>query len=151
MMEPMVVTVDIDAPPNEVWAVLKDVESWPSWTPIVQQVTRLDSGPFTVGSKARILQPRMRPAVWEVTRFEEGRRFTWMSRAPVMTEADHLIEPRGTGSRAMLSIRFFGMLSGMAGRMFRGLVQRYIGIEAESLRQRCEGARAGGAATNAHV
>lgn len=44
-MQPIVVTVAIDAPPNEVWAVVCDVEHWPDWTPTVHQATRLDQGP----------------------------------------------------------------------------------------------------------
>lgn len=144
MMEPIVVTVDLDAPPNEVWAVLHDVEHWPDWTPTVREAKRLDHGPFAVGSKTRVVQPRLMPAVWEVTRLEEGRRFSWMSRGPgVMTEADHVIEPHGGGSRVTLSVQFAGMLGGVIGRMYCGLTQRYVGIEAESLRRRCEGARTG--------
>lgn len=152
MLEPIVVTVDIDAPPNEVWAVVRDVERWPDWTPTVQRATRLDPGPFAVGSKTSLVQPRLRPAVWEVTRLEEGRGFTWMSRGPgVMTEADHVIEPHGAGSRVTLSIRFAGMLGGMVGRMYCDITQRYIRIEADSLRRRCEGAHTAGRATTAHV
>ncbi|HEX6809815.1 MAG TPA: SRPBCC family protein [Gemmatimonadaceae bacterium] len=152
MLEPIVVTVDIDAPPNEVWAVVCDVEHWPDWTPTVQEARRLDQGPLAVGSKTRVVQPRLRPAVWEVTHLEEGRRFAWMSRGPgVMTEADHVIEPHGAGSRVTLSVQFAGMLGGMIGRMYCGITQRYVGVEAERLRTRCEGAHAGGTASQAHV
>lgn len=152
MLEPIVVTVDVEAPPNEVWDVLSDVERWPEWTPTVREATRIDHGPFAVGSTTRVVQPRLRPAVWEVTRLEEGRRFTWMTRGPgVMTEADHVIEPHGAGSRVTLSVRFAGMLGGMIGRMYCGITQRYVGIEAESLRRRCERAPAGGTADHSHV
>ena len=152
MLEPIVITIDIDAPPNDVWAVMKDVEHWPDWTPTMQEVTRLDHGPFTVGSTTRVRQPRMGPAVWEVTRLDEQRGFTWMSRGPgVMTEADHAIEPHGSGSRVTLSIRFSGTLGGLAGRMYFALATRYIRMEAENLRERCELAHVGGEARNAHV
>lgn len=152
MLEPIVVTVDVEAPPNEVWDVLSDVERWPEWTPTVREATRIDHGPFAVGSTTRVVQPRLRPAVWEVTRLEEGRRFTWMTRGPgVMTEADHVIEPHGAGSRVTWSVRFAGMLGGMIGRMYCGITQRYVGIEAESLRRRCERAPAGGTADHSHV
>jgi len=151
-MQPIVITVDIDAPPNDVWAILRDVERWPTWTPTVQDVTRLDPGPFVVGSRTRVRQPRMRPAVWRVTRLEEGRRFTWVSRSPGLTmEGDHAVEPRDTGCRATLSLRLSGLLAGIVGRMFGALAQRYVATEAESLRRRCEGARTGGTGTGAHV
>ncbi|HEV2181483.1 MAG TPA: SRPBCC family protein, partial [Gemmatimonadaceae bacterium] len=148
----IVVTVDIDAPPNEVWAVVCDVEHWPDWTPTVHEATHLDQGPFAVGSRTRVVQPRLRPAVWEVTHLEVGRRFTWVSRSPgIVIGADHVIEPHGSGSRVTLSVHFAGVLGGLIGRMYRRITRRYVGTEAESLRRRCEGARAGGTATNAHV
>lgn len=152
MLEPIVFSIDVEAPPNEVWDVLSDVERWPDWTPSVEEATRLDHGPFAVGSRTRIVQPRLRPAVWEVTRLEEGRRFTWMSRGPgVMTEADHVIEAHGAGSRVTLSVQFAGMLGGMIGRMYCGITQRYVGVEAESLRRRCERASTRGTADHSHV
>jgi len=55
-------TVTVDAPVAEVGRILHDVERWPSWTPTMSRVTRLGSGPFAVGSRARVKQPRLLPA-----------------------------------------------------------------------------------------
>jgi uncharacterized membrane protein len=48
---------DIEAPPELVWAVMRDIESWPTWTPTVTSIRRLDSGRFGVGSRARVRPP----------------------------------------------------------------------------------------------
>ena len=41
-------SVDIAAPVAVVWAVTLDVESWPSWSPTMDEVTREGSRPETV-------------------------------------------------------------------------------------------------------
>ena len=56
--------VEIRVSPARVWAVLLDVERWPEWTTSVTRVQRMDLGPLTLGSRTRIWQPRLMPAVW---------------------------------------------------------------------------------------
>ena len=73
------VSVDIDAPPERVWAVMCDTEAWPQWTASVTDVRRLDTGHFDIGSRVRIKQPKFPPAVWTVESIEPGRTFTWVA------------------------------------------------------------------------
>ena len=47
------VSVNIDAPPEKVFAVLCDVERWPEWTSTMTSVQRMQSGSFAVGSCAQ--------------------------------------------------------------------------------------------------
>src|SRR5579884_3082507 len=65
------VSIDIDAPAELVWAEMSDVERWPESTRSISSVRRLDRGPFGLGSRARVKQPRFTPLVWTVTHFEE--------------------------------------------------------------------------------
>jgi uncharacterized membrane protein len=133
------VAIDIEAPPAEVFAVLRDVEAWPEWTSSVTSIKRLGDGPFGLGSRALVLQPRLRPAVWQVTAFVEGSRFTWVTVNPgIQTEADHVIDPAGAGSRVTLFLRFSGLLAPLFSRIYRRLSQRYISLEAHGLKTRCE-------------
>jgi uncharacterized protein YndB with AHSA1/START domain len=70
------ITVGISAPPELVWAVLSDVESWPESTASVTAVRRLSSERLQVGSRVRLKQPRLPATVWTVSALVAGERFT---------------------------------------------------------------------------
>ena len=133
------ITVDVAAPPERIWQVMTDVELWPEWTQSVQKVKRLDSGPFRVGSRARIKQPKFLPAVWEVTELSPQRGFTWISRSPgVVASAKHRIEPTARGSKVNLSVAYGGLLGGVVAKLLGGITDRYLMFEAAGLKQRSE-------------
>jgi uncharacterized protein YndB with AHSA1/START domain len=130
-------TRHIDAPTQPVWEVLFDVARWPEWTPTIDSIERLDHGPFGVGSRARVRQPRLPRAVWEVTEVVDGRSFTWEANGPGMnTIARHEVVPDAGGSKLTLSIEQTGPMGAVAAVIWRRLTQRYIELEAESLDQR---------------
>jgi uncharacterized membrane protein len=131
------IDVDIRAPAHRVWAVMRDVERWPEWTPTVTEIRRLDRGPLAVGSRAVIRQPKLPPAKWQVTQLDdEGRSCTWLTRGPFMRlEARHWVQDSGNGSRATLSIRFSGLLGPLFARLTRRLNERYLALEANGLKE----------------
>jgi uncharacterized membrane protein len=127
----------VDAPTQPVWEVLYDVARWPEWTPTVDSLKRLDDGPFQVGSRAEVRQPKLPRAVWEVTEVVDGRSFTWEATGPGMkTIARHEVVPDADGSEVRLSIEQTGPMGAVAGLLWRRLTQRYIELEAESLDKR---------------
>ena len=127
-------TRHIEAPTPPVWEVLYDVARWPEWTPTIDSVERLDDGPFGVGSRAKVRQPKLPQAQWEVTEVVDGRSFTWEATGPGMkTIARHEVVPDGTGSTVTLSIEQTGPMGAVAAFVWRSLTQRYIELEAESL------------------
>jgi carbon monoxide dehydrogenase subunit G len=133
------VTMDIEAPPRRVFEILQDVERWPEWTSTVTRVQRLDGGPFAVGSRARVSQPRLRPAVWQVTELVDERNFTWITNAPgLRMTAGHLIERQGSGSRVELSFELSGLISPIASRLYGALIEQYVATESLGLKRRCE-------------
>jgi uncharacterized membrane protein len=133
------VTIDVDAPPERVWAVMANVEAWPQWTASVSEVTRLDTGRFDVGSRVRIRQPRLPVAVWTVDVLESGRSFTWVTGVPgFRTTATHLVERRRGGSRVILEIDQRGVVGELFGRWTANLTERYLNLEAVGLKRRAE-------------
>ena len=132
-------SVDINAAPDAVLAVMSDVERWPEWTASVTSITRLDSGPFAIGSRARIRQPKLPPALWTVSAIEPGRSFTWISKGPgILVTAHHSIDPRAGGSRVTLSIRYEGLFAKLVAWMTKDINERYLAMEANGLKARCE-------------
>jgi uncharacterized membrane protein len=134
-------SIDVDADAARVWAVITDVERWPEWTDSVTSLHLLDPAPLRVGSRALIEQPRLPRTQWTVTSVDEGREFVWEATGPgVHTIATHGVEPLDDGrSRAALSIRQEGWLGAVVGRVYRGLTDRYLAMEAAGLKARSEG------------
>jgi uncharacterized protein YndB with AHSA1/START domain len=134
-------SIDIDADPAAVWAVLTAVEDWPQWTASMVRVQRLESGPFGLGSTVRIKQPRLREMVWRVTAYDPGRSFTWTARGGgVETVAGHEVTARaGGGSSVTLTLDQRGPLAGPVGVLGGRLIRRYLRMEAEGLRRRASG------------
>jgi hypothetical protein len=132
-------SIDINASPRAVWNILADVERWPDWTPTMTRVTKLTAGPLAKGTKARIIQPRLLPAVWRVTEIHEGRDFTWVCKSPgLRVTAGHSIHSTPTGARVTLSIRFSGLLAPILSVVLRRLNRRYLAAEARGLKARSE-------------
>jgi uncharacterized membrane protein len=133
------ITVDITAPPDVVWRVMSDVERWPEWTASVRSIRKLSPGPFTVGSRVLIQQPRFPPALWVATEVKPGERFTWKSGAPgLRVVASHSLEPIAGGTRATLALTYRGWAGRLMARATRGITQRYLGLEASGLKRRSE-------------
>ncbi|OHV37660.1 MULTISPECIES: SRPBCC family protein [Pseudofrankia] len=160
-------SVRIAASAAKVWAVLRDVERWPEWTPTVSQVLRVESAPeyvpgadgpageLTKGDVVSIKQPKLPTLTWTIVDWIPARSFTWASSSGgVRTVADHRIEdapdapdaesetPRigaaELGVTVTLSIRQSGPLASVVGLLTARQTRRYVDTEAQSLKARCE-------------
>ncbi|MGS2614463.1 SRPBCC family protein [Micromonospora sp. LZ34] len=131
---------EVAAEAGLVWAVLVDVERWPEWTASVRRARRLEPGPLAVGATVRLEQPKLRPAVWRVTELTEGLSFTWVSTAPgVRSRAEHRLVPLPGGRTGLeLTVQQSGPLAWPVGWLYGDLTRRYLRLEADGLRRRCE-------------
>jgi uncharacterized membrane protein len=134
-------TIEIRAAPDRVWSIMRDVQRWPAWTSSVTSVELLDGATFAVGARARVRQPRLPPAIWEVTVLDDAARtFSWVSRAPgLRVTGIHRVAPAPGGSVATLGLEFAGALGAFWGRLSRGISERYVDIEARGLKAASEG------------
>jgi len=131
--------IDIQEPPDRVWAVVRDIEHWSEWTPTVIRVRPLDPGQVAVGTRAIVRQPKLLPARWQVTEVDEGRSFTWITLGPgIHVTARHSVEGAANSSRVTLSVDFSGPLGPLAARLTRGLSACYLDLEALGLKKQAE-------------
>ena len=136
------ISPDINASPERVWNVLADVQRWPEWTASISKIELLDEGPLGVGSRVRVFQPKLRPAVMTITEWEPGRGFVWVTRNPgLVAVGEHWINPSSSGCNVTLKLTFQGLLGGVVGILAGKLTRRYVELEAEGLKARSEGRR----------
>jgi hypothetical protein len=132
-------SIDISASPERVWSVMSDVERWHEWTASITSVETLTAGPLGVGSKARVRQPKLLPAVFDITIWDPPRSFEWVTRsAGVRAVARHSAEPIAGGARAHLSVQFDGVLAPLVAWFAGNLTDRYLEMEAAGLKRRSE-------------
>ncbi len=134
----------IGASISSVWSILLDVERWPEWTDSVTQIEELNSRPLRLGSRVRIRQPKLRPAIWVVTTWQPERRFVWETAGPGVTLiGSHALEACNEGCEVTLGLRFDGWFGGLVGLLKGRLAQRYVRWEAEGLKRKSENVRQG--------
>lgn len=129
-------TVEIAAPPDEIWAVLEDVERWPTWTASMRSVRIVGGGPLAVGSVIEVRQPRLPKAIWTITELAPGRSFSWTSRSPgLVSVGGHRVDGSGT---VLLTFAQTGPLGSVLGLLMTPLIRSYVRTEAAGLKARCE-------------
>jgi uncharacterized membrane protein len=135
------ITRQIGAPVETAWSVLADIDHWPEWTKSVKRVESLSEQPYGIGSRVRVHQPRLRPAVWEVRDWQPSRRFVWQSGVPGLNiVADHVLEANEHGCTAALHLRYDGPLGAVVGILGKRITTRYLALEADGLKARAEAA-----------
>ena len=135
-------SIDIDAPPQRVWDVLTDLQAWPQRIETVDVVELLTPAPIGEGSRVRLKQPKLPEGIWEVTVWRAPTFFEWRQQASGVTSvAGHRIEALEDGrSRLSLELEMQGLLIPIFGRLYRGLTNRYMGLEAEGMKRAAESA-----------
>ena len=124
---------------DRLWALASDVERWAERLPTVDSVRSLGSGPTGVGSRFEVRQPGLPKAVWEVTDWQQGRSFTWVSTSPgIHSKAVHAVRDEGEGSRLDLSLEWAGPLARLLGLLIGRKAQGMVDTEAETFARLAE-------------
>ena len=115
-MEWFEMTVEIERPPEVVFAFLSDLENDPRWRREWVDAERTSDSPIGVGTATSLFAKvlgRRTEAVYAVTEYDPGRAVTWMTvRGPLPLTFRRSVEAAGDGTRVTM---------GYAGD-FRGLL-----------------------------
>jgi hypothetical protein len=110
--------IEIDAPPERVWAVVTDFAAYPEWNPFIRRI----GGELRQGARlaVQIEPPGARPTTFKPTvrAVEANRELRWLGRLllPGVFDGEHSlrIEPlEGGRCRFVQSERFTGVLVGV--------------------------------------
>ena len=111
-MKTVTVAIDIDAPPDQVWAVLADLAAYSQWNPLFPKA----SGDLAAG---RRITMRHRPSVGramtirpKVLVAQPGAELRWALSLPGIVGGEHsfTLTPVGTGTHLVQSEAFRGLL-----------------------------------------
>lgn len=135
-------SIEIDAPQQRVWHVLSDLEAWPRRIETVDAVDLLTPAPLTEGSRILLKQPKLPEGTWDITIWDAPSYFEMRQKSGGVTSvAGHHVEESEPGrSRLTLSIDMQGLLVPIIGPMSKGLVTRYMSIEARGMKLAAESA-----------
>lgn len=129
----------IDAPAEEVWHAVRDVERWSDWTPTVTEIRVHDGDELRVGSVATVRQPKQPAREWTVTELVDGRSFTWTSRGPGLRfSAEHAVTTVDGRTTVELTFGVAGPLAPLANLLAAKAIRWAVDTEAASLKKWCE-------------
>ena len=140
-MKTMSATIQIDAPPEAVWAVLTDLARYPEWNPLFREA----SGEVAVGSRItlRSVHPangRLMTVRPRITAADPGAELSWVSSLPGIISGVHrfALTPAGGGTRVEQSEAFRGVLTAFSGKTFARAGASFRALN-EALKKRAEG------------
>ncbi len=130
---------EIQAPASIVWKKLTDVDHWHEWSPTITSIRQVNGGPFAVGKKLRIQQPKLPTSVWIIESVEQERSFFMRKKNCLLSViAGHELEEVNGITLLTLSIEFKGASASWVGRKYEAMMLEYLSIEARSLKSASE-------------
>lgn len=150
-MRTMSATIEIAAPPAEVWQILTDLGSYREWNPLFVEA----SGTIAAGERITLRSKHpangrlmtVRPAITVAQPCTELR---WTSRLPGIISGEHsfVLSATATGTQVVQAETFQGLLSRFSGKTFANADASFRELN-QALKERAE-ARTNRPADSAH-
>jgi hypothetical protein len=141
-MKTISASIDIDAPPAAVWAVLTDLSSYPEWNPLLREAAgeiavgkRLTFRAFPANGRPMTIRPRVLVA-------EPGAELRWMARIPGVIGGEHsfTLSPANGGTHVVQSETFRGILVPISAKNLASSAGSFRALN-EALKERAESRR----------
>ena len=139
-MKTMSATIDINAPPAEVWAVLTDLASYREWNPLFVEA----SGNVAVGERITLRSKhpangRLMTVKPKITVAQPAAELRWTSSLPGLISGEHsfTLTAAGSGTRVVQSETFKGLLTGFSGKTFSNAETSFQSLN-QALKERAE-------------
>jgi uncharacterized protein YndB with AHSA1/START domain len=128
--------IDIAASRREVWAILADVASWPTWNPAIRQAARDDE--LEVGAKFRF-STEIGTLKCRVTAVDSPRSLSWKGRVLVLGERQTWrLEPTEAGTLVAVQAEMTGLVSRLLKRRLSERLQAVVDSVLQLLRLEAE-------------
>ncbi|MGD8683408.1 MAG: SRPBCC domain-containing protein [Chloroflexota bacterium] len=128
--------IDIAAPQRQVWTVLADIASWPTWNPAIREAH--SDGRLEVGSRFRF-STELGTLKCRVTHVDAPRTLIWKGRVLALGEWQKWqIEPGPAGTRVSVQAKMTGPVSRLFQRRLDARLQRVLDAVVQLLRLEAE-------------
>jgi uncharacterized protein YndB with AHSA1/START domain len=146
-------SIEIDRPPEEVFAYLDQLERHHEWQSDVVSSRRETEGPTRVGTRAtdvRKVPGGPRDITYEVTEYDPPRSTSFRGvNGPVRVVGKATVEPLDDGKRSRVTIELDFVGAGLFGKLFAPLARRQaakqVPKDQQALKQRLESGAAASA------
>jgi hypothetical protein len=139
-MRTMSATIDIGAPPLDVWAILTDLSSYHEWNPLFVEA----AGNVAVGERVTLRSKhpangRLMTVKPKITVARPGTELRWTSSLPGIISGEHAftLTATGSGTRVVQSETLRGLLARFPGKTFANAEASFQALN-QALKQRAE-------------
>jgi uncharacterized membrane protein len=141
-MADLMMSVDVAAAPQRVFAIASDIEGSPKMQPKILSVEMLTPGPMRTGTKwreKRKMGSGHAEAMIEVTGFEPGKRYEFasMSKGPGFT-GEIAVAPKGSGTVLSMTMRTMGLGSKIMLWMMGGMLKKELMDDLQCIKRAAE-------------
>ncbi|GGB02118.1 hypothetical protein GCM10011511_26710 [Puia dinghuensis] len=99
----------------------------------------MNNASVEVGTKLRVLQPKLSPAIWIITKIDQDKILIWEKRSlGLKMISEHLIHSDANETKVTIRMNYEGPLAGLIYQLTRSLTNRYMTMEINGLKKESE-------------